>query len=173
MLPANLRRVFFSVDRSGTLVADATLGLTTFHDVVPDAFQKHVDMMFPDGVTRHGDQYFVTATAAVAVNSAIELLFEYVRRSRYPKRLSRFQSVFAWETLEDAERFRSEAGSAADSIWEVEGADHFRTDMRLLTMGGSNLQLSWNANQYWAGAPSSDPTWEVLLSPPVRVVRKV
>ena len=65
--------------------------------------QDHVDFLFPEGVTSHGELYMLRGqTSAKGINPVIELLFEYVRRSLFPSCPSHFQSVFAFENIAQA-----------------------------------------------------------------------
>ena len=166
---------YFTVDRNRTLEEGKIINLVKYSDVEPHELQVHVDFLFLNGVTSHGERYMVRGQApAKGVNEVIELLFEYVRRSHFPSRPSRFQSVFAFESIEQTKSFRNEYGTSDSLIWEVESDIAFKTDMRLLTLQGSLLILSYNAHQYWSGMSSgNNPVWEYLLVPPVRVIRRI
>ena len=176
----------FTVDRAATLAPGMMIEPLRHTDVQPQVLQDHVDALFPNGVTQHGNNYFLAGNqAATTVNPSIELLFEYVRRAAYPTAPSRFESVFACETLDDARAFRASPvwGNPAAAIFEVETESAaFRVDMTCLTLQGSILVASYLANRYWRqepselhlfGGPQTPPSWEVLLSPPVRVVGQV
>jgi hypothetical protein len=165
---------YFTLDRAKTLKAGQRIDLVRYGDVTPPELQTHVNSLFPQGVTSHGERYLLRAeTPANGVNSVIELLFEYVRRSQFPKCPSRFQSIFACKTIEEAEAFKNQHGTPDSLIWEVEASKGFRVDMKFLTLQGSLLILSYNAARYWEGLPSdANPFWEFLLTPPVKVVRQ-
>jgi hypothetical protein len=177
----------FTVDRAGTLTPGSVLDRTIHTDIRPTVLQDHVDELFSAGVTRHGNSYFLNGRqSATAVSPNIELLFEYVRRATYDTAPSRFDSVFAWETIQDAHRFQAAPGwgnVAASQIFEVEvDAEPFKADMTCLTLQGSILIASHVANRYWQqqqndfhilGGPPTVPLWELLLQPPVRVLAQV
>ena len=166
---------YFTVDRNRTLEEDQIIHLVKYSDVKPLELQVHIDSLFPDGVTSHGERYMLRGQAlAKGVNEVIELLFEYVRKSHFPSRPSRFQSVFAFENIDQAVSFRNEYGTSDSLIWEVESDVVFKADMRLLTLQGSLLSLSYNAHRYWSGISSgNNPVWEYLMVPPVRVLRRM
>lgn len=166
---------FYTVDRLGTLTSGVTLDLRLHRDVDPAFLQTHVDFMFPGGVSRHGDSYFVSQPAQPnPVNEIIELLAEYIRRAHYPETPSRFQTWFAADSVGAAQAFRSEFCEGRGPIWRVRARDSFRADMRLLVLQDSNLVKSWRIHQYWQGLSSNgSPFWEVLLVPPVQVVQLV
>lgn len=165
---------FYIVDRQHSLREGLTIELTRYSDISPRELQLHVDDMFPDGLSSHGERYFLRSDALALVASPnIEILFEYVRRAAYPSRPSRFQSVFAFRTLADARIFRASYSTKTEPIWELHAQSYFIADMRLLTAGNSILWYSYLAHKYWKGEPSEDPLWEVLLVPPVTVLRSV
>lgn len=70
--------------------------------------------------------------------------------------------------------FGNKYGTSDSLIWEVESDVAFKADMRLLTLQGSLLGLSYNAHRYWSGISSgNNPVWEYLMVPPVRVLRRM
>jgi len=170
--------VAFTVDRAGALVPGVVLGRTRHRDIEPPELQDHVDELFPRGVTRHGNEYLLNGgKPAQDVSGNIELLFEYVRRARFPNAPSRFESIFGWEDPQAARDFGLRCGQPNAAVWEVESTlGPFRADMRCLTLDGSVLGISYLAERYWSqleAAQVGQPEWELLLTPPVRVLRKI
>lgn len=168
----------FTVDRNGSLSPGLVLDRIRHLDLAPPELQKHVDDLFPAGVTRHGDSYILNGQQpAVGASGNIELLFEYVRRTRFSGAPSRFESLFASPSLQAAREFRADFGHPAANIWEVETAsESFRADMHCLTLGGSLLVTSYRAERYWSqldAGMGAQPHWELLLEPPVRVLKRV
>jgi hypothetical protein len=180
--PTPLRKVlrqvpkFYTVDRRGTLHTGRRLGLTRFDDIEPHSLQQHLDGLFPDGVGAHGELNFVSADALFQVTDhLIELIWENVRRAHFPTAPSRFQSVFAVDTLDEARAFRTAFDpTGAATIWQVQTAHPgFRTNMELLRAPGTALMTSYHAHCYWSQHSPDHPvpvTWEVLLTPPVDVL---
>jgi hypothetical protein len=167
----------FHLDRAGQLSPGQVLGLTR-HAVSPPEVQDHLDLLFPNGVSLHGWNYFAQGgTRATEASWNIELIWEYSRRFGHPDRPSRFESVFAWPTEQDAvqwlaaERQRGNPWPAA-RIWEVEADSAFRADMSLLTLGATILRASYDADLYWSGGANPDrpPCWELVLPVPVTVL---
>src|SRR6516165_10651975 len=78
--------------------------------------EDHLVELFPEGLSPHGwrfmlDRYDyirdpITNDAFVNHTWQVEFVFEMVRRAAFPKMNSRFQSYFAWETLDAARSFR-------------------------------------------------------------------
>lgn len=168
-------REFYTVDRVCTLYQGQTLELVRFNDLQPPDLQSHVDQMFPDGVSRHGDQYFLKNSSWANIASpAIELLFEYIRRSHFPNRPSRFQSWFGVESFENAQVFRARFDAGSGAIWRVASREFFQANMNLLTSQQTTLVYSWFAHTYWRGESGQvTPFWEFLLVPPVHVIERV
>lgn len=142
--------------------------------------------LFPNGVSRHGVEYFIESGHAqpnADTNGMIEMIAELMRRLKYPQRPSRFQSLFAWQTLEDAHRFagpsklpRPDNANPAFAVWEVDTmgpGETFASDMKLLSLGACWLDAFIHIDAYWHQDYSSDPFVEVLLPLPVRVIRQV
>lgn len=141
--------------------------------------------MFPDGVTYHGWEYLLNDRRSSPHQDTIgiiEMLAEYIRRSHYPERLSRFQSFFACKTIQDAERFISlypitmPGGQTKHQgdIWLVQcDTVAFQGDMTYLGLGDCWIDAITKLHLYWSGESGQDPLWEVLLKPPVTMIKKV
>lgn len=170
--------IFYHVDRKNHLHEGQVLNL--IHPTIqpPPEIPDLVEFgkkMFPDGVSQHGDQYFYRASRTDHKEPGIEALLEYYRRAYFPNKPSRFQSCFGVESLDAAYHFQNKFGQGMGVIWEVETDDYFKADMNLLSPY-TVLVCSYFANVYWSGQPAphiSPPFWEVLLVPPVKVLRKV
>src|SRR5262249_54614946 len=102
-------------------------------------------------------------------NMVVELVFEYVRRAVFPSRRSRFQSFFAWESLEMARAFRKEG----QALYRVESNSIFRADQSWLTLGFQTAIPPPPAHLFWSGPPSGPPGWKILLAPPVRIMERI
>lgn len=165
----------YTVDRLRHLHLGKVLTLEEHLDIDPPELQVHLNDLFPSGVTQHGDAYFISSGQVPQIASPnIELIWEYVRRSRFSNRPSRFESVFACQSLSDAQNWRSLYGHPTDPIWLVETQQGFLADMNLLTQENSVLVTSLLAHLYWKGETHSSvftPFWEWLLVPPVRVIK--
>ena len=170
---------FFHIDWSLCLQEGQIINLNKFSDNIPEKIQSHVNLLFPKGISSHGRTYIVSeifnydhCTVTRSVN-IIEYLFEYVRKSYYSQRPSRFQSVFAFDNIEKAKFFQDKYRNSQGNIWEIESEESFKVDMNLLTLGNSLLEADYYAHLYWKGETTGNPFWEYLLVPPVKVIRKV
>ena len=124
---------YFHVDRLGILQPSQIINLVKYSDIEPLYLQEHVDFLFPDGVTKHGDHYLLQQLAGQELSeSKIEIIFEYIRRSGFPDRPSRYQSVFAFSTLAEAKCFlttHTPPNGPIGKIWRVSAVDSFKADL--------------------------------------------
>jgi hypothetical protein len=181
-----MAHVTYSVDRLGQLQAGMSLELIRYANVQPPVLQVDVDAWFPEGVTSHGERYLLRPAPAFMFEPNIELTCELIRRAEFPNLPSRFQSAFGCKSLAEAKLFLAEFGPACRGaqIFEVEtDVEPFRADMRCLNIQGSILVAAYGARRYWRQDPNkmelfpgvlpTAPFWELLLQPPVRVLRQV
>lgn len=131
--------------------------------------------MFPEGLSLHGQRYLlephVMPQGGYSVNHLIELVFELVRRARFPTKPTRFQSFFGCETVEQARIFRQRFCQPFHCIYRVHADDFCRCDMELLKLGVSGSSALNLVGKYWSGSASPNPFWEER--PPVRVAERV
>lgn len=182
--------MFYTVDRSKRLKVGQTLCPDTdytgrkFFPVVPhhtnEDLEAYVRDLFPAGLSIHGKQYLLDQCLVVndpvgkplsvcPVMPVMELVSELVRRTSFPGLPSRFTSVFAWDTKEEAATFRASHCGGAGSICRVSGKVGFRGDMNLLLLGGTILGSWLYATKYWSSARTATPRVECLLLSPVTV----
>src|SRR5262249_22794463 len=149
----------YSVDKHGSYCAGGSLILLTQDPKkrpfwrVPGRFEKkeledHLVELFPEGLSPHGwrfmlDRYDyirdpITNGAFVNHTWQVEFVFEMVRRAAFPKMNSRFQSYFAWETLDAARSFRKET----QTMYRIQGEKGFRADQNWLTLGTQGVATS-------------------------------
>lgn len=177
----------YHVDRLGTLQEGQIIELERYDDVRPKVLQAHVDSRFAEGVTKHGERYMLQPPGPeMLFDPWIESTCELSRRAEFPRLPSRFQSVFGCATLDEARAFLAKFGAEPTDaqILEVEtDSKPFRADMHCLDIRGSILVSAYGARRYWRQEPNNlevfpdsaplPPFWELLLRPPVRVIRKV
>jgi hypothetical protein len=104
-------------------------------------------------------------------NRVIELVFELVRQGNAPTVPSRLNSLFAYESKEQAEGYRTGRRSAAThEIWSVDVSDTaplHRCDGGWLAVPADPLHFIGAAMAYWHGAPApqSVPHDQEILVP--------
>ena len=168
---------FLHVDRWKKIYEGQTLDLIKYNDIMPEYLQYHANNLFPDGVSNWGEINLLRNLPFCEDKShskdyvlAIELIFEYVRRAFFPDKTSRYQSFFGFINYEDVKNYGHEFDRHRD-IWIVETDNYFIDDGSWLCFGTS-LYVSYCAHQYWSGAMSDKHKREVLMSTPIRVIRR-
>lgn len=180
--------VFVTVDRCGNLNSGKQLELITdlskthkisipgmiSNDQLLESFRRY----YPSGISLHGESYLFGFPSFaehsgnkefVHVSPMIEAIFEQVRRADFPTLPSRFVSMFAWQDLENAYKFKSNYHNQDANIFEVESEEYFLGDMSLLTIGGQVMNSFELAYKYWSGGRTDNPFIEVLLPLPVSI----
>ena len=123
---------------------------------------------------------FLRAAMSHSRSEMLDLLLERTREAHFPDRPSRYRSVFAVETLEEALAFRASYGKPEHPVYELEplGKTH-RGDMSVYTHATpvSVATLDHLMHLYWRGEtlimPNYKTQWEHVLELPVAVVKKV
>lgn len=167
---------FYHVDRRDELAAGETIELQAIDESSPDG-DGGIESLYPEGLSNHG-RYYSTLDlydddSDALWDVSIELLFELVRTAQFPERPSRFQSVFAFRALRDAERFVEKYVDPPFTVWRVTADESFTADMRLVH-AEDYAHGAERARTYWRGSTHLErPLWEELLVPPVDVVETV
>ncbi len=159
----------FTVDRRSTLRKGLVCELVEHADITPEDIQKLVAELCPGGVSAHGELYLLRTNSTTNVTDAnTEVLFELVRQAKYPHLPSRYQSIFAVDSLDAAQSFKEYTGSNEAPVFQLSADDAFRADMRLLDARMSALVKVMFANRYWQGLPhpEQEPFWEWLVPCP-------
>lgn len=172
---------YYHVDRLSTLTEGQIIQLVKWDDIDPPELQNQADILFPDGVSYHGNCYMLSSDWALQSNpnnrdpKTIEIIYEYIRRSNFTDKPSRFQSFFALNTMDQVKRFKDKYDIHNSSVWVVESDSVFKADMNLLSLGSSPLACTYLAHKYWQGEAGFDPNpfWEYLLKLPVTVLEKI
>jgi hypothetical protein len=175
---------YYHVDRVGTRLKQGQIlslnytGVGTRYQTNRAAF---FSCLFPEGLSYHGWNYLLNDNRPkpdADLLGLIEMMAELTRRSFYPERPSRLQSVFCWRTIEDARRFVNEfpvttsdgTASHRGMIWRVRSEGQaFVADIRCLALGTCWIESLLYLNRYWQQQASESPLWEVLVRPPVLV----
>jgi hypothetical protein len=164
------------VDRGRRLSTGFVCTLTEHTDIEPVEISDLSKEMCPGGVSFHGEAHLLQNYNTANVTDAnTEIIFEWVRRAKYSNRPSRYQCLYAATDIPSAHEFMRITGSPPSPIFEVDGRNAFRADMRLLDARMTALVKSHFANLYWQGLPHpvDPPFWEWLVPCPVVVGRQV
>lgn len=111
-----------------------------------------------------------------------ETLFEFVRSFGFTSRPSRFDSIFLFQSLVDAQLFKEEYARPHILVCKVQAARLTGLDMRLsgplatdplAPIGQQAKELIGRAIRYWQGATTSEPCIEVLATGGVVTVAEI
>lgn len=170
---------YYHIDRAGSLNVGQTIELKpiSINTDFLGPFQHATDL-FGEGVSMHGLKYI---NEKGTPDSHSEWFLEYVRRSSFNDRPSRFQSIFAFSTLEDISRFKKRININEGKIYLIEGNSEFKGDMNMVGFQQSPLLLSWLATLYWSGCTNDylnnkfgfEPLWEHLLTGEIQVLEEI
>lgn len=144
-------------------------------------FKKLVKEYYPDGLSHFGKDYLMEPVRYERVNNygyishvmSVDAYFEFVRRLRFPHQPSRYQTFFAWETLDEARAFNNFKAQGKGEIFLVTAERYARLDASWLVIGNFYIEGIYFAEQYWLGHPNDKPSWEYLLSFPVTILKKI
>lgn len=169
---------YYRVDRVNAYSEGDIINLIYPNDI-PREFCEIMDMLAPGGLSPHGLLYLYGARASAGdINVAIDFALELFRRSFFDTKPSRYQSIFAWDNLDDARSFMSrlipEFPDCAIYELSTESENIHKGDMSILANNKTNLVYADILRLYWSGSTYTDePLWEFLLPLPVTVGRRV
>lgn len=173
---------FFSVARQGGYVEGRSIDLDPNADDLGNEVVAHLNTMYPAGFSFHGVRFFrdpwQNRTPADFQSGTLELLLEATRKAYFPSKPSRYQSVFACDTVESAKAFKAQYGKLTDHIYELHPqAEVHRGDMSLYALKDSFACIDHRIHLYWKGEtlklPEHRPTWEYVAALPVLVGERV
>ena len=181
---------FYShVDRLHSLKAGDVIDKTVYRGecVLPmlmpfadEDFLRHLDKLSKDGLSSHGARYLLKPGLGVGnevrvTDFLLELQFEYVRHIYYKSKPSRLQSLFAFDSYEEAERFKAQTGGRG-VICEIDAYGLcFIANRNHLKIDADPDAQKHRAMAYWEGQRFSfdehySPDAEYLLELPARVL---
>lgn len=171
---------FYHMDRRGFFTEEKIINLYSVSiNGNVDGLEEHAKFLFPNGLSKHGNQYL---NAGVTIDSITEWFFEYVRRSDFNNRPSRFESIFAFNSIEDLRRFKVEKEIyELYPIYKLQSDNFFKADMNLVGNQSSPLVSSFFAHNYWSGKTNEElnkefnltPLWEYLLTGKIKVLKRI
>ncbi|MFT4465673.1 MAG: hypothetical protein ACMX3H_14655 [Sodalis sp. (in: enterobacteria)] len=116
--------IFYSVDRGQSLNTGDILDLATPSCPIKP-LAAHTLSIFDNGVSYHANNYFFNyqinlVQSEERFGATIEMLLEERRRNSFPEKPSRFQSLFACESVREAAWFRGFSKYSIDTpIFEI------------------------------------------------------
>lgn len=167
---------YYTVD-SGNYYSQGMIINPITPSIQPVELQSMVSTLFPRGVSHHGDGYFLSAAAiAGEINYSIDWGLEFYRRAMRPNTPSRYECIFACETLNGAIAFRTQFRPPNSPIYEVDADETLvhRGDMSLLNNLQTCLVYTYHIKHYWSGTTfRQQPFWEILIPLPATIGNRV
>lgn len=159
----------YHVDRSKKLYVGQTIEL--FEITISNSdVTKNLDNLYKGYLSNHGEVYAINNYNISDSSHTTEQIFELIRMKDYPHKLSRFQSFFAFQSLDDAICFSENKYP----IFEVEcNHNNFHIGDMNLIKGNTILQSYTFAHQYWDNYKNISSTMEILIKPPVKILRRI
>lgn len=187
---------FYHIDRYGELKAGDIIRLNTDLPKTPYFLQ------FPDGLSSHGLLYSSDFMHHLEFDDLstfnLEFVYELIRSKNFPDKLSRFQSLFAFESLDAIPNWlflvsQNEMGTAQIVKLSVDHENYLKLDANLLGAGialhpmdndipeesygkiflHSASRYYDSAFKYWSGMCTANPRYEILIKPPISVAEIV
>lgn len=169
--------IAYHIDRRSALKPDFIIELRDHTEKFNDK-SGTMNMLYPGGISNHGLLYHSLVPSPE--NAAfLESVFEYERRLNFPEKQSRFQSFFASETIEDALKWNMSFNkNGSCPIWEVEfnHSNYLKLDQSWTSNfqpGSPYISMANNANRYWSGELTEIPFMELLILPPIKIIRNI
>lgn len=161
----------FMVDRRGVYSTGDVVMPKRFTDISPAEMSSLADKLFPCGLAPQGEGYFINNVAMIyGINEFIDWGLEFYRRGVCPEKPSRYTSLFAWDSVEKARKFRLTDGKPSDKIFTIQTDNYHRGDMSLLRNDQSVLAFTYRMELYWSGDTfNSEPVWEFICPLPVAI----
>ena len=173
----------YHVDRANTLTAGQIIDYrqANLASDAPDYLKTGIEKFFEGGISRHGQEYLqrpiLVSGNPITVESDtyLEVILELIRQKMYPDLPSRYQSFFAYGSIDQAKAwFNPNLPYITTSIWEVESEKSCKFDIGWLKTGRNVAESFHYAINYWEGNTYTEaPEPEYLLKLPVKVIRRV
>lgn len=175
--------IAYHIDRDNSLHQGQTIQLYE----IPNNSSLLLEYMFNNKLSNHGLHYINESLQNVGDNRpafyALEYELELIRRAYFPQMPSRYQVMFAIDSLDKVYEWNDLFGCNY-SIWKIEFPEenHIIRDSNLLYVpvqeqDGKQIfcqhKSFCNAYKYWNGELSDNPRMEVLIKPPVKVIEKI
>lgn len=171
----------YRLDRRNEMSVGQTIDLLPIKIDAPEIYTSLMQRNYPGGLTSHGITHYLSSISGDSgsfVNAIVESICEHTRQLNYPDMTSRFQAIFAAETIDDAKKWRQTLNKEIEyPLYEIEfeASNAVILDPTWLTIGDTFtlFQGAVNAEQYWQGIVSETPALELVIKPPAKVIRKM
>lgn len=166
----------YHVDRTNRLTVGQEINLN-YVSIKPQFVMNNAISLYNGYLSYHGEQYSITNYNISDSSHTTEQIFELIRMKDFPNKVSRFQSFFAFSSLDHAKLFlekHKNLNNRSCPIYKVEwNHDNFHYGDMNLVKGDSILQSYSLSHEYWSGLKKVDSIMEVLIKPPVKIVSRI
>lgn len=170
--------IVYHIDRLKSLKEGQTIEFL-HPPIEPEVLRNLAIDRYPEGLSHHGDFYFGRMISKDFVSDSIlENILEYERLLYFPERPSRFQSIFATNSI-DQMNYWIQSNSFREWDFNICELEINHSNYALLdsswygfdVKAPSFLTTSYKAKNYWKGEITDNPKYELVVKLPV-VVRK-
>ena len=185
--------IYYTGDRSGSLSPGMTFNLknppheiTQCNQITNLCSSSDIGVFFqtnfPDGISNHGVEYLLrnnnylydtngNPLSYTNLSSSIEVIYEFVRQTKFPELPSRFKCAFAFEKPNQPRVFFN---NPILPVYEISSnARTFKGDMTLLKIGPNHISTLVMAEKYWSGQIVDPTTVEILIECPALIGNRV
>lgn len=175
----------YHIDRHNSLIEGQTVNLNKYPSGNAE-FTFFAEKMFPQGISQHGYNY-MCSTPKNSIQgetsfTIMEFELELIRRSFFSNMPSRYQSFFAVESIENI-RLWLDIITSPFKVYKIEfsKSQYEQFDSQLLNLGLLGYDpLSYSpcldfskAFAYWSQQSTPDPRYELLITPPIKVLKEI
>lgn len=183
--------IAYHIDRQGKLSTGTTLQLSKTPQEILNVLPH-----LKDGISFHGLKYLsdMSGNPSDIISANIEIFFEFIRIIYFPHKLSRLQSVFACKTKDELDSWlelfkKNQYPNLA--VYEIEyNSQHEHLDTSFFTSNISfnmiqrpeGVCLAFDskpietinlAKQYWSGLIKSNLSMELMIKPPIKILKRI
>jgi hypothetical protein len=144
------------------------LNVNPTQDVSPELITA-IEEIFEDGLTPYGQIIAYGSVNSETQTRINEFVFELYRQVHYPELPSRFQSMFAVDSLENAWSYNQDEieSEGPSDVYKIE-VDEFSGPHYMGHLATPSLAVGlFNANLYWKGIEHTNSMPEYMFNLPV------
>ncbi len=194
--------IFYHIDRSNKLQENQIIQLNKYFFKSDPEICSFFASLFPNGISRHGEQYlndfftfppnmspiFYLKTDLECMGTHVsENLLELYRQSSFPEIPSRFTSMFALKNIDDL-KYWPELTKNDFKIFEIDysgpvyqlDASFLKSAICYLDQNNKNARIGFypalilkEFHQYLSGRISNNPKPEILLPLPITIGKEI
>lgn len=169
----------YHIDRSGHLkegqIIDYIKDVTLIKDNLKKGQEEYINDRYTSGLSSHGLRYYISEHCSKSY--ALDMCFEYERLLNYPNKLSRYESLYAFD-INGVLDFINDKGLYHEffKIYEVE-YNYYEVHNMSLIRGFSHYEMALNSKLYWENKSDYNKNIkevnEYLLKLPITIKKEI